>query len=279
MLNNFLRKYFYKYRHNKFLRFIYNIFFNLKVFFYFWFWRDYFKFKKENKRFRLSFFDLSPILNEKTKVTNFDSHYIYHTAWAMRKVKQIKDNYNIDKHIDFSSSLHFCTSLSAFISVQFYDYRPAFLTLSNLKSQHADLTNLANFLDDSVKSISCMHVIEHIGLGRYGDSVDPDADIKAIEELKRICAIRGNILFVTPVGKEKIMFNAHRIYSFNTIKNIFGDNFELKEFSLVTDQHKFLENVNLDEAEGLVEKQNYGCGCFWFIKKKYEKYTHNPRTW
>ena len=55
--------------------------------------------------------------------------------------------------------------VSAFIPVEFYDYRPAELSLSGLEFKHADLTHLP-FADNSVESLSCMHVIEHIGLGR-----------------------------------------------------------------------------------------------------------------
>ncbi len=52
-------------------------------------------------------------------------------------------------------------------------------------------TNTANILDlpfkgNSVESLSCMHVVEHIGLGRYGDPMDPEGDIEAIKELKRV---------------------------------------------------------------------------------------------
>ena len=122
-------------------------------------------FKKldKNKRFKLSEADLFPCLNDDTQSTGFDAHYIYHPAWAARIVKEI----NPVKHIDISSTLHFCSILSAFIPVEFYDYRPAHLNLNNLSSQKADLTNLF-FESNSVECLSCMHTIEHIGLGRYG---------------------------------------------------------------------------------------------------------------
>ena len=106
-----------------------------------------------------------------------------------------------------------------------------------------------------------MHTIEHIGLGRYGDELDAEGDSKAIKEIKRVLKDGGNFLFVTPVGKPKIEFNAHRIYSFEQITEYFAP-FALKEFSLVTDDGNFIENANSE----LVAFQNYGCGCFWFIK-------------
>ena len=110
-----------------------------------------------------------------------------------------------------------------------------------------------------------MHTIEHVGLGRYGDPIDPNGDIKAIEELKRVTATGGNLLFVTPVGKPKIEFNAHRIYSYEQIVSYFKG-FELKEFSLVPEKEK--DGALITNADpSLVEKENYACGCFWFVKK------------
>jgi hypothetical protein len=74
------------------------------------------------------------------------------------------------------------------------------------------------------------------------------------------------LLFVVPVGgTAKIMFNAHRIYTYNQIISYFN-NFELVEFSLITDNPKlgdFIENAD----SKLTEKCIYGCGCFWFRKK------------
>ena len=77
-----------------------------------------------------------------------------------------------------------------------------------------------------------MHVVEHIGLGRYGDPVDYDGDLKAIAELQRVLAPGGNLFFVVPVGQPRIMFNAHRVYSLRTDFVEAFNTFELKEFSL-----------------------------------------------
>ena len=79
-----------------------------------------------------------------------------------------------------------------------------------MSSGYADLANLP-FEINSVQSLSCMHTVEHVGLGRYGDPIDPDGDLKAIKEIKRVLAVNGNLLFVVPIGKPKIVYNAHRI--------------------------------------------------------------------
>ena len=211
----------------------------------------------KNKRLDNRWENRWPCLDDRTSETNFDTHYIYHPAWAIRRIKEMAPA----KHIDISSTLHFCSMLSAYMPVEFYDYRPAALTLSGLKSEKADLTNLF-FETDSIESLSCMHTIEHIGLGRYGDPIEPDGDIKAINELKRVTAKGGSLYFVTPVGKPRIQFNAHRVYSFEMISSYFTG-FELLDFSLVKD-----DGIYVSPAEpSLVAAQYYGCGCFHFQKK------------
>ena len=181
------------------------------------FFGEFRRFKKLNdNRFSVNLKDIYPCLKDKTSITPFDQHYIYHPAWAARVLAKSRPDY----HIDFSSILSFCTIVSAFIPVKFYDYRPAEIKLSGLDSAFADLNKLP-FEDDSQPSISCMHTIEHIGLGRYGDPLDALGDLKAIEELKRIVKLDGDLLFVTPVGQPKIMFNGQRVYSYEQIVSYF----------------------------------------------------------
>jgi len=208
-------------------------------------------------RFPIRLRDTYPCLHDKTTNTSFDSHYVFHMAWAARILAKVKP----EVHVDISSSLYFCTLVSAFIPVHFYDYRPAALGLDNLVSERADLLSL-QFSDRSVNSISCMHVVEHVGLGRYGDPLDPDGDLRAINELKRVLAPGGNLLLVVPVGKPRIMFNAHRIYSYDQVMNCFAE-FELKEFALIPDD--FQEGGLIKNAtKQMADVQKYGCGCFWF---------------
>ncbi|MCW3073841.1 MAG: hypothetical protein JWP69_910 [Flaviaesturariibacter sp.] len=205
-------------------------------------------------RFSIDNKDVYPCLSDKIKFTPFDQHYTYHPAWAARKVAEI----NPAQHVDISSILSFSAIVSAFVPVKFYDYRPADLNLPGLDSGFADLKQLP-FESGSIESLSCMHTIEHIGLGRYGDELDAQGDLKAIAELKRVTKPGGNILFVTPVGKPRIEFNAHRVYSFGQVTNYFSP-FTLKEFSLIPDSGGLVQNAD----PSLVQQQQYGCGCFWF---------------
>lgn len=211
------------------------------------------------REFTLKWEDRFPCLDDKTKETGYDRHYVYHTAWAARKVIESK----VVEHHDISSSLYFCALLSASLKVNFYDYRPADLKLDNLKSEAADLHNLP-FLDNSIQSLSCMHVIEHIGLGRYGDLLDPLGDIKAIKELTRVLKPAGKLLFVVPIGEPRICFNAHRVYSYSQIMELFKD-LNLIEFAMVPD-NAVEGGMIVSPPIGYIDSQRYACGCFEFRK-------------
>jgi SAM-dependent methyltransferase len=218
-----------------------------------------FKLSEQNtkKRFEGELVD-NPLLDDKTSVTDFEPHYTYHPAWAARILAKTRP----EKHIDISSILHFSTLVSAFVPVDFYDYRPANVILDNLSCKHGDLLNLP-FADNTVNSLSCMHTLEHIGLGRYGDAIDYDGDLKAINELKRVLAVGGNLIIVTPIGQEKIEFNAHRIYSYEQVISFFSG-LHLVEFSLVADN--FENGIIKDAKPSFANEQAWGCGCFWFTK-------------
>lgn len=200
--------------------------------------------------------DRWPRLNDDTGHLPFDAHYVYHTAWAARAVAAMKPS----KHIDISSYTYFATLVSAFVPVEFYDYRPADVRLPNLTCGAADLCDLP-FENRSVASLSCMHTIEHIGLGRYGDPLDAQGDRRALAELQRVVAPGGSLLVVVPVGRPRIQFNAHRIYDPAMIRAALSE-LTLKTWSMLPDESAqgLIENPQPD----YVRQQKYACGCFWF---------------
>lgn len=214
-----------------------------------------------SKRFLIQWKDRWIHLKDATVTTGFDRHYLFHTAWAARIVSELKPVH----HIDVGSSLYFSCLVSAFVPITFLDIRPADLSLTNLASKQASLA-LLPYDDGSLYSVSCMHVIEHIGLGRYGDAFDPDGDLKAVAELKRVTALGGHLLFVVPVGGvARIQFNAHRIYTYQQVLEMFRG-FQLAEFALIPDDGS-LDGLLRHCDPRLVEDQRYGCGCFHFIKQ------------
>lgn len=212
--------------------------------------------REQRPEFSAAWADRWARLDDQTGHLPFDAHYVYHTAWAARVVAATRPL----KHTDISSYTYFSTLVSAFVPVEFYDYRPAAISLSNLQCGAADLCNLF-MADASIASLSCMHTIEHIGLGRYGDPLDASGDCRALAELQRVLAPAGNLLIVVPVGKPRIQFNAHRIYDPTMIEQMLPE-LSLQNWALLPD----------DSSQGLIEapdrqfalQQRYGCGCFWF---------------
>jgi hypothetical protein len=204
----------------------------------------------------LSRFEICPRLKDDTPKTGFDAHYFYQGVWAFSKIV----NSGAKNHVDVGSEVRWVGLLSAVSKVVFIDIRPPEMDLKDITVKKGSALDMP-FGDNSVESLSCLHVAEHIGLGRYGDVLDPEGTSKACRELSRVLAAGGNLYFSVPVGRPKICFNAHRIHSVKTILDYFKD-LKLAELSGVTDKGQFVENINIDT----LEKSDYACGLFWLRK-------------
>jgi len=225
---------------------------------------SYYAFRKQSttrKDLEVSVSDISLVLNESTAATSYDKHYVYHTAWAARALRK----YHPQSHIDISSSLQFVAIVSAFVDITFYDYRPPLIKLPGLKVDKVDLLNLP-FQDNSIRSLSCMHVVEHIGLGRYGEPLDANGDVKAIRELKRVLAEGGTLFFVVPLGQPRVCFNNCRVYSYEQIVNYFKP-LRVHGFAFVNGPDEGDDGLLIPEKpQEYVKSKSYGCGCFEIVK-------------
>lgn len=209
-------------------------------------------------RFEPKQMDWFPRLNEDTSETGFDPHYVLHTSWAARVLAKTKPK----SHVSFGDSLYFVGIASGFTAVAFCDIRKSGLPFKDLKEVSADLTNLPETWTGALESISCMHVLEHIGLGRYGDTLDASGDRKAAAELSRVLAPTGQLLMVVPMEEPpRVCFNAHRLYSYSQVVDLFPG-LALQEFTLITNEGQFFENAD----PGLLAGRKYACGCFRYTK-------------
>lgn len=216
-------------------------------------WRRYVRSTGAEK---ISVLDLQPCLGDWSAHTPFDAHYFYQGAWLARRVSSAKAS----NHVDIGSSVLTISVLSAQVETLFVDYRPLKASLPGLTSIAGNILELS-FEGDSIKSLSCLHVIEHIGLGRYGDPIDPLGSVKAALELQRVVNRGGNLFISLPVGRERVCFNAHRVHSPISVLKMFPQ-MKLIEFSYVDDAGKFSENKSVEDAIGF----EYGCGMFHFQK-------------
>jgi hypothetical protein len=200
--------------------------------------------------------DAYPQVHDCTPTSPFDAHYFYVNGWAMRRIVAQRPA----RHMDIGSQATLPALLGAVMQVTFVDYRPLPAHLSGLACVGADVLHLP-FGDGSVESLSCLHVAEHIGLGRYGDPLNPHGTRQAARELVRVLSAGASLYFALPVGKPRVCFNAHRICAPGTVLEYFSD-LELVELSGVHDDGRFVERgdrVEFDESE-------YACGMFWFRK-------------
>jgi hypothetical protein len=206
----------------------------------------------------LKFKDAYPILFDRKSKTGIDKQYFYQDVWAFEKIYNSKPQV----HVDVGSSVKWVSLLTVISKVQFIDIRPLEAPyLKNIECIKGSILEMP-YPDNSVKSVSCLNVAEHIGLGRYGDPIDPLGTKKAAAELTRCLAPGGNLFFSLPVGKPCVCFNAHRVHDPETILQYF-EGLQLVEFSCSDDDKKFTVNADMQVAKNA----DFACGMFWFTKK------------
>ena len=202
--------------------------------------------------------DLYPQVHDRRAFTAIDAHYFYANGWAMRRITAARPRV----HVDIASQAMFVNLLAATLPVVFVDYRPLERTIQGLAPVGANILALP-FRDDSIRSLSSLHVAEHIGLGRYGDPLDTMGTSKAAGELTRVLQPGGDLLFAVPVGRTRVCFNAHRVHDPRLILDYFGI-LDLVEFSAVDDQGNYTENADPHRYA----QSEYACGLFRFRKRQ-----------
>jgi len=196
--------------------------------------------------------DAQPKLADRLPTSPFDPHYFHQDVWAANRVAEFKP----ESHVDVGSRVDYVGFLTSHTNVTFVDIRPLEARIDRLTSIAGSVLELP-FEDGSVQSISCLHVAEHIGLGRYGDPLDPAGTRKAAKELQRVLAPGGQLLFSGPVGAPRVCFNAHRVHDPVQVREWF-DELELAEHAGVDDQGVFTRHLDLDVLKG----SRYACGMF-----------------
>jgi SAM-dependent methyltransferase len=201
--------------------------------------------------------DSQPMLADRLPTSPFDPHYFHQDVWAARWVAEVAPA----RHVDVGSRVDYVGFLTSHTDVTFVDIRPLEARLDRLTAIAGSVLEMP-FADRSLESVSCLHVAEHIGLGRYGDRLDPHGTRKAARELQRVVAPGGQLLFSLPVGAPRVCFNAHRIHAPAGVPALF-DELELTEFASVDDRGNFARTRALDA----LADARYACGMFRFTRR------------
>ncbi|MCY4100214.1 MAG: DUF268 domain-containing protein [Rhodobacteraceae bacterium] len=170
------------------------------------------------------------------------------------------------RHVDVGSRIDgFVAHVACYREVEVVDIRPLeesehkniqFKQLDFTKKQKVQLTD----------SLSCLHSVEHFGLGRYSDPIDINGHITGIENMVELIQ-KGGIFYISfPIGlSDEVHFNAHRVFHPRTIFNIpdIQRKMELIRFDFVDDNGNLHQDKDIDDAVG---KFRYGCGIYTFRK-------------
>jgi hypothetical protein len=192
-------------------------------------------------------------------------HYFHQDLYFTRKVFLN----NPTRHVDVGSPVHgFVANVSIFREIEVFDIRPMRNTLPNIHFKQMDLQQIPHEFQEYCDSLSCLHALEHFGLGRYGDPLDPDGYIKGFRSLSSMIRPGGRLYLSVPIGRERVEFNAHRIFHPQTILNLMHPQFDIGPFSYVDDQGDLIENVDLTPQRlKALGSLIYGCGFFEAIKR------------
>ncbi len=205
-----------------------------------------------------------PIYTDKVAKAGSIHSYFWQDLWAARKIYENspKVHYDIGSRVD-----GFVAHLLTFRDhVNLIDLRPLDRTVDGLNFICADATNLNGLDDNSIESLSALCSLEHFGLGRYGDEIDPDACYKCFEAIGRKVKEGGDIYLALPVGKEHLEFNAHRIFYASTIIEAFPE-YTLVEYSCT--YNGYIEyDIDIHKYDNDVSLGGNRFGLFHFRKKE-----------
>lgn len=218
-----------------------------------WFWSDY-RYLRRAGNNHFEQYRLMPCLNDKTDHTPMDPVYFYQDTWAAKKIFDLRPA----QHVDVGSSAKTIGILSQFVPITMIDIRPLPLKLDGLNFIKGSILDLP-YGDNAIPSISCLCVIEHIGLGRYGDPLDAYGSEKAVMEVRRVTAPGGTILFSVPVDTEnRVYFNAHRAFTREYVLSLFADCELLEE--------RYQYGYELHDSYSV--DRGFGTGLYLFRKRR-----------
>jgi hypothetical protein len=192
-------------------------------------------------------------------------HYFHQDLLVARKIFQRGP----DKHVDVGSRVDgFVAHIASFRKIEIFDIREIKGAVPNIVVVQSDVMSSDFSFHNYCDSLSCLHAIEHFGLGRYGDSIDIDGHLDGFENLKKMLK-KGGILYLSmPIGRDRIRFNGERILSVETILKLVEGEFELESFAYVDDAGNLHEKTEFSVGE---IAQNFGCerGCGIFEFRKF----------
>jgi len=214
---------------------------------------------------------LSPCLHDKfadAGVTK--SEYFWQDLLVARLVYQQKP----ERHVDVGSRIDgFVSHIASFMNVEVFDVRPVSTIVPGISFRKADImdsdliSRLSVGAESYCRSLSCLHAIEHFGLGRYGDPISSAGYVRGISNLSRLLEENGILYLSTPIGRQRVEFNANWVFDPRIIIERAKENSLLLEKLVVINSESMPREMvptNADLNE--LANDDYNLGLFVFIK-------------
>lgn len=201
-----------------------------------------------------------PMLGDATgDAGTIDAHYFVQDLLVARRIRDAAPG----RHVDVGSRIDgFVAHLLTFMDVEVVDVRPLKTPVAGLTFVQDDGTTLASVPDASVPSLSSLHAVEHFGLGRYGDPIDPGGAAEALRTFARVLAPGGTLYLSFPIGRPRVEFNAHRIFDPRDPIEVLGD-LDLVRFSAVDDGGDLRDPCQPADLLGA----DYALGIYEFVRR------------
>jgi hypothetical protein len=220
---------------------------------------NYFKLLRSKNGDQLfTLFPNYPVLGEIYKPGgSINSQYFIQDLFVARKIYATSPKY----HYDIGSRVDgFIAHLATFMEVKVLDIREIPNNIKGIDFVKFDILNPNSIELNSVESLSSLHVFEHIGLGRYGDNIDYLGHVDALNNVYKIMKNGGIFYFSVPIGKQRIQYNAHRVFSVEYLSDLFNNKWIVLNFSYINDKGQLIENEDHQNFDSSNIK--YGCGIF-----------------
>lgn len=222
--------------------------------------RDVAKFRRLEQNWSIRIY---PALLDRSSESAELGEYFWQDLFVAKKIIAI----NPKRHIDVGSRIDgFIAHLACIRKVEVFDIRPLTKEIMNVQFVQWDVTNPNPNLNGVSDCVSCLHTLEHIGLGRYGDNLDANGWKKGLKSLVELIAHQGELWISVPIGIQRVEFNAHRVFDPESIfQELVKNNMKLQGFYYINNDR--LVESNDYQADFLrLKSKNYSLGIFNCIK-------------
>ena len=170
------------------------------------------------------------------------------------------------RHVDVASRIDgFVAHVASFREIEVYDVRKLNCVHKNIIFRQVDFMNVSDNLS-TTDSLSCLHSLEHFGLGRYSDPINVNGLEDGVHNLIKILKKSGKLYISLPIGiRDEVHFNAQRISHPETILKIKKVKEELKliNFDYVDNNGDLFTKRDITEV---IDKLTFGLGIYTFQK-------------